>query len=75
LPELKHLAAADITIRVDGKEVAKGTVPTLVNLAFTANDCFDIGADMSSPVSQAYFDQAPFKFTGTINSVDVRYVK
>ncbi len=73
--ELKHLVPGEITIRVNGKEVAKGTVPTLIVLAFTANDCFDIGADLSSPVSEAYFDKAPFKFTGKIGDVTVKYVK
>jgi arylsulfatase len=30
--------------------------------------------DNFSPVSEAYFDRAPFKFNGTITSVDVKYL-
>ena len=37
--------------------------------------CFDIGSDLGSPVSLDYYDQAPFKFNGQINTVRVKYVK
>jgi hypothetical protein len=40
---------ADIRLKVNGKEVAKGTVPVSAPLAFTANDYLDIG--IGSPVS------------------------
>ena len=65
--------SANITVRVNGKEVAQGTVPLLATLLFTANDCLDFGTDLGSPVSIDYFDKAPFPFTGTIIGATVKY--
>lgn len=73
LTERKHSAPMDVVIRVNGKEVAKGRVPVTASLAFTANDAFDVGMDSYSPVALAYFDRAPFKFNGKIDSVHIRY--
>lgn len=71
----KPAGPLDITMKVNGQEVAKGTVPISAPLLFTANDCLDIGIALGSPVSPDYFDQAPFKFNGTINQVQVKYLK
>lgn len=73
--QYKGLHAGDVTIKVNGKEVAKGEIATLITLAFTANECLDTGSDLGSPVSLNYYDKAPFKFNGTINSVDIKYNK
>lgn len=67
--------AADVVIRVNGKQVAQTTVPRTAALAFTANDAFDVGTDSYSPVSQAYFKRAPFTFNGKIESLDIVYQK
>lgn len=67
--------AADVVIRLNGTEVAKGRVPRTAALAFTANDAFDVGMDSYSPVTLAYFDRAPFKFNGRIDKVHIKYVK
>lgn len=64
----------DVTIRVDGAEVAKAHVPRSPSLFFTANDAFDVGMDSYSPVSEAYFDRAPFKFNGKIHALHVKYL-
>jgi arylsulfatase len=64
----------DVTIKVNGKEVAKGQVPVSAPLMFTANDCLDIGTDLGSPVSVDYFENAPFAFNGKINTVHVKYL-
>jgi arylsulfatase len=64
----------DVTLKVNGKTVAQGTVPLSAPLLFTANDCLDIGTDLGSPVSPEYYDAAPFKFTGTIDKVHVKYL-
>ena len=64
---------ANVALKVNGKVVAEGTVPMTAPLLFTANDCFDVGTDLGSPVSLEYFDKAPFKFNGTIDQVFVRY--
>ena len=68
-----HAAPLDVVIRVDGDEVAKGTVPRSAPLTFTANDTFDVGRDSYSPVSEAYFDRKPFAFNGSINRLHVAY--
>lgn len=65
--------AADVVIRVDGKETAHGSVPRTAALAFTANDAFDVGMDSYSPVSEAYYDRKPFRFNGSINKVYIKY--
>jgi arylsulfatase len=67
--------AAEVTLRVAGKEVGKARVPRTAVLAFTANDAFDVGMDSYSPVSMAYFDRKPFKYNGAIDKVRIQYVK
>lgn len=67
--------AADVAIRINGDEAAKGRVPRTAVLGFTANDAFDVGMDSYSPVSPAYFDRAPFKFNGKISALNIRYTK
>ena len=66
-------AAADVVIRVNGQEAAKGRVPRTATLAFTANDAFDVGMDSYSPVSEAYYDRKPFKYNGRIGAVRIKY--
>jgi hypothetical protein len=63
-----------VTMKVDDKTVAEGTVPMSAPLGFTANDCLDIGVALGSPVSLDYCDKAPFKFNGTIEQVHMTYV-
>jgi arylsulfatase A-like enzyme len=63
----------DVTLKVNGEVVAQGRAPATAAMAFTANDCFDIGQDLGSPVSTDYYDQAPFAFNGTIYKTDVKY--
>ncbi len=63
-----------ITISVNGKQVGKGTVPRSAPLAFTANDCLDIGSDLGSPVSIDYYQgDPPHTFNGTIKEMRVKY--
>ncbi len=71
----KHLRSGNVAIRVDGKEVAAGELPVLVSFAFTFNDCLDFGSDLGSPVSEAYYDKAPFPFTGKFLGATVKYSK
>ncbi len=59
--------------RSTARVVAQGRVPITAPLLFTANDCFDIGSDLGSPVSLDYFNQTPFAFNGTIHKTDVKY--
>jgi arylsulfatase len=62
-------------IKVNGNVVAQGRVPMTAALAFTANDCLDIGSDLGSPVSKDYFDLAPFAFNGNIGTTKIWYPK
>ena len=61
------------TIRVGQEVLATGRVPVSAPLLFTANDCFDIGFCLGSPVSLDYYDKAPFPFNGQIDRVHVAY--
>ncbi|OCP21256.1 MULTISPECIES: arylsulfatase [unclassified Ensifer] len=67
----KPAGPAEVVITVDGKEAARTTVARTVPAAFTATESFDVGADLGSPVSQAYFDKRPFEFDGKIGAVKV----
>ncbi len=64
-------ASADVILKVDGKECSHLTVKRTVPGAFTASETFDVGVDLGSPVSLDYFDRAPFRFDGQIDSVVV----
>ncbi len=64
-------APATITLTLDGKELAKGTVNRTVPAAFSANETFDVGTDLGSPVSLRYHKKAPFAFNGQISSLKV----
>jgi len=72
--ELRPAGPLSITIRANDAVVAQGRVPMSAPLAFTANDCLDIGKALGSPVSLDYFDRAPFPFEGTIHRVHIRYL-
>ncbi len=65
----------DVTLKVNGKDVAQGRVPAAMSLHFTSNATFDLGCDLDSPVSLDYFDQAPFAFNGTIGTTKISYPK
>lgn len=67
------LKSGDVVIKVNGEQVATGTVPTLANLVFNTEG-FDVGTDLGSPVSMAYYHEAPFPFNGTIESLKVTYL-
>jgi arylsulfatase len=64
-------APAEVVLRVDGTEVARGSVKRTVPAAFTASESFDVGVDLGSPMSEAYFERRPFRFDGKISAVTV----
>ena len=64
--------AADVVLKVDGNEVGRVTVKRTVPAAFTASESFDVGVDLGSPVSSAYFDRRPFRFDGKIEQMLVK---
>ena len=65
------MAPAVVMLKVDGNEVGKVVVARTVPAAFTASETFGVGVDLGSPVSPDYVDRRPFRFTGTIDSVDI----
>ncbi|MGB9252561.1 MAG: arylsulfatase, partial [Mycobacterium sp.] len=71
--EQRPAGPLDITLRIGHEVLATGRVPVSAPLLFTANDCFDIGVCLGSPVSEDYYDKAPFRFTGRIDRVHVAY--
>ena len=71
--ERRPAGPLDVTLAVDGDEVASGRVPISAPLLFTANDCLDIGTCLGSPVSMDYRERAPFPFEGRIDGVHVVY--
>ena len=71
--EQRPAGPLDITIRVGSEVIREGQVPVSAPLLFTANDCFDIGVCLGSPVSLDYYDKAPFRFNGHIDRVHVAY--
>jgi arylsulfatase len=68
-------APMDVTMKVNGAVVAEGKVPITVPGWFTGNDCLDLGSDLGSPVSNDYFDQAPFAFNGTLGTTKIEHLK
>lgn len=62
-------ASGEVAITVDGKEVARTTVNRTVPAASKASETFDVGVDLSSPVSADYFERASFQFNGKIEKV------
>ena len=71
--EQRPAGPLDVVMRVGTEVVAQGRVPVSAPLAFTANDCLDIGVCLGSPVSLDYYDRAPFPFEGRIERVRVAY--
>jgi hypothetical protein len=72
--ERRPAGPLNVVLKVNGRDVASGVVPVSAPLLFTANDCLDFGIDLGSPVGLEYYDQAPFKFNGTIEGAHVQYL-
>ncbi len=60
---------AQLTLTIDGQEVATGEVAVLQRRILFAHGEFDIGADKRSPVGDNY--APPFAFEGQIHTVDI----
>ncbi|MBX7433502.1 arylsulfatase [Mycobacterium sp. Y57] len=59
---------ASVTVSVDGQQVAQTRIARQVPQR-CGTESFDVGMDCVSPVCDDYAGQAPFPFTGTIDSV------
>jgi arylsulfatase A-like enzyme len=64
-----------VTLRVNDESFGAGVVPVSAPLLFTANDCLDIGIALGSPVSLDYHKKMPFRFNGTIDKMNVKYIR
>jgi arylsulfatase A-like enzyme len=58
---------------VDGKELAKKTIPHSIPFIMAIDETLDIGLDTRTGVDESY--ELPFKFTGTINKVTYKLGK
>ena len=63
----------EVSIKVNGKDIGKASIPNLVNLVF-GTEGLEIGRDEHSPVSPEYHDQGEFPFNGTIHNMNVKYL-
>ncbi|MND91197.1 hypothetical protein D3C80_833090 [compost metagenome] len=74
LSSAKPGAPANLSLRLDGQEAAKGVTPFTPALTFTASETFDVAQDLGSPVTLDYFERAPFAFNGKVKDVHVTYL-
>lgn len=70
----KPRCPAELTLSLDGERVAGVRIDTTLPALFSFSETFDVGKDLGSPVALDYFDQKPFAFTGTIDTVHCRYL-
>ncbi len=54
-------------LMVDGKELAKKTIPHTIPILMSIDESFDIGSDTRTGVDDSY--TLPFRFTGTIDKL------
>jgi arylsulfatase A-like enzyme len=55
-------------LSVDGKEVAKQTVPHTVPFIFGVDESFDVGSDTGTPIEDTEY-QVPFAFNGELHKL------
>ena len=60
-------------LSVDGKEVAKKSVPHTIPAVMTIDESFDVGMDTRSGVDDNDY-QPPFAFTGKVNKLTIKLV-
>jgi len=68
------IAPANLTMSVNGSVMASMIVEKSIRAAFDASETFDVGMDLGSPVSLLYQARSPFKFSGKINQLHVKYI-
>jgi arylsulfatase len=56
---------------VDGKEVARKTIPHTVPALFTIDESFDVGVDTRTSVDEKDY-QVPFRFTGKLDKLTIK---
>ena len=58
-------------LSVDGKEVARKTIPHTIPAVMTIDESFDVGVDTRTPVDDKDY-QVPFRFTGKLDRLTIR---
>ena len=58
-------------LSVDGKEVAKKTIPHTIPALLTLDESFDVGVDTRTSVDDKDY-QAPFRFTGKLDKLTIK---
>jgi arylsulfatase len=58
-------------LAVDGKEVARKTIPHSVPFIFGVDESFDVGSDTGTPVDDKDY-QVPFAFNGALNKLTIK---
>jgi arylsulfatase len=58
-------------LSVDGKEVARKTVPHTVPALFTIDESFDVGVDTRTSIDEKDY-QLPFRFTGKLDKLTIK---
>jgi arylsulfatase len=58
-------------LSVDGKAVARKTIPHTIPAVMTIDESFDVGVDTRTPVDDKDY-QAPFRFTGKLDKLTIR---
>jgi arylsulfatase len=60
-------------LSVDGKEVARKTIPHTIPALMTIDETFDVGVDTRTGVDDKDY-QSPFRFTGTLDKLTITLV-
>jgi arylsulfatase len=58
-------------LSVDGKEVARKTIPHTVPALFTIDESFDVGVDTRTGVDDKDY-HPPFRFTGKLDKLTIK---
>lgn len=61
--------AATVTLTVNGAKAAEARLPQTVPVVYSYDETFDVGEDTATPAGPYV---APFRFTGTIDRVELR---
>merc|ERR1712218_58218 len=69
-----HVPKGNLTLSVDGEQLAGVRVETSAPLLFDASETFDVGLDLGAPASRDYDGKTPFAYNGKIDSLNIKYV-
>jgi len=73
-PEKVDIPAANLTLHVNDEQVGTVRVEKSIRHVFDPSESFDVGMDLGSPVARRYEDRVPFKYSGKITSLKIKYI-